>query len=119
MIANILFVGIGGALGAISRFGVNELFENHLSLSSTLGTLAANIIGCFFIGMFIGMSLPIKDTAYYFFVIGFLGSFTTMSAFSYQTIMLINSNLIHALSYIMLTLTLTVLATYIGVMISK
>ena len=30
MITNILFVGIGGALGAISRFGVNEIFENYL-----------------------------------------------------------------------------------------
>ena len=70
MITNILFVGIGGALGAISRFGVNEIFENYFT--SSAGTLVVNIIGCFFIGIFVVLSLPVKDSTYYFFVIGFL-----------------------------------------------
>ena len=117
MITNILFVGIGGALGAISRFGVNEFFENYFT--SPAGTLVVNIMGCFFIGIFVGLSLPVKDSTYYFFVIGFLGSFTTMSAFTHQTIMMANSNLIIALSYIMLTLILSIFATYVGVVISK
>tara|TARA_Y100000996_G_scaffold137291_1_gene104411 strand:+ start:887 stop:1246 length:360 start_codon:yes stop_codon:yes gene_type:complete len=119
MTINILFIGLGGALGAISRYGVNEFFINYLSITSNAGTLFANVLGCFFIGLLIGFSLPIKDTTYYFFAIGFLGSFTTMSAFSYQVVMMANSNLINALSYIMLTLILTILATYIGAMISK
>ena len=117
MITNILFVGIGVALGAISRFGVNEIFENYFT--SPAGTLVVNIIGCFFIGFFVGLSLPVKDSTYYFFVIGFLGSFTTMSAFTYQTMMMANTNLINAVSYIMLTVILSILATYVGAMISK
>jgi|TARA_B100001093_G_scaffold64201_1_gene54088 CrcB protein len=117
MITNILFVGIGGALGAISRFGVNEIFENYFT--SSAGTLVVNIIGCFFIGIFVGLSLPVKDSTYYFFVIGFLGSFTTMSAFTYQTMVMANTNLINAVSYIMLTVILSILATYVGAMISK
>ena len=63
--------------------------------------------------------MPTKDSTYYFFVIGFLGSFTTMSAFTYQTMMMANSNLIHAVSYIMLTIVISILATYAGAMISK
>ena len=117
MITNILFVGIGGALGAISRFGVNEFFENYFT--SPAGTLVVNIIGCFFIGIFVGLFLPVKDSTYYFFVIGFLGSFTTMSAFTYQTMVMANTNLINAVSYIMLTVILSILATYVGAMISK
>ena len=77
------------------------------------------MIGCFLIGVILGMSLPTKDTSYYFFVIGFLGSFTTMSALSYQTVMIANSNLISALSYIIITVVLTILATYIGTLIAK
>tara|TARA_B100001094_G_C18172220_1_gene795791 strand:- start:2128 stop:2487 length:360 start_codon:yes stop_codon:yes gene_type:complete len=119
MLSNILFVGIGGALGAISRFGTNEIFEKYIPLSSYASTLFVNIIGCFLIGIVIGLSIPVKDSLYYFFVIGFLGSFTTMSAFTHQTIMMANSNLINAVSYIMLTLVLSILATYIGAMISK
>jgi CrcB protein len=77
------------------------------------------VIGCFLIGVILGTSLPTKDTSYYFFVIGFLGSFTTMSALSYQTVMIANSNLISALSYIIITVVLTILATYIGTLIAK
>ena len=119
MIFNLLFIGVGGAIGAISRFGINEIFEKYLFLTSPYATLFVNVIGCFLIGAILGMSLPTKDTSYYFFVIGFLGSFTTMSALSYQTVMIANSNLISALSYIIITVVLTILATYIGTLIAK
>ena len=119
MISNIIFIGIGGALGAISRFGINELFEKYFLLSNSSGTLFINVVGCFLIGLLIGMSAPTKDTLYYFFIIGFLGSFTTMSAFTHQTIMMVNSNLISALSYIIVTIILSVIATYIGALVSR
>ena len=119
MISNILFVGFGGALGAISRFGINEIMERHLIISSSYSVLLVNVIGCFLIGFIIGTSMPEKNTTYYFFIIGFLGSFTTMSALTYQTIMIANTNLIHAVSYIMFTVVITIVATYIGAIIAK
>ena len=119
MISSILFVGFGGALGAISRFGINEIMERHLINSSSYSVLLVNVIGCFLIGFIIGTSMPEKNTTYYFFIIGFLGSFTTMSALTYQTIMIANTNLIHAVSYIIFTIIITVAATYIGAIIAK
>ena len=119
MLINFLYVGFGGALGAISRFGINEIFENYLSLSSPVGTLFVNVIGCFLIGLIVGVTLPVKDTSYYFFIIGFLGSFTTMSALTYQTILMANTNFISALSYIMITIILTIFATYLGALLAK
>ncbi len=119
MLINFLYVGFGGALGAISRFGINEIFENYLSLSSPAGTLFVNVIGCFLIGLIVGVTLPVKDTSYYFFIIGFLGSFTTMSALTYQTILMANTNFISALSYIMITIILTIFATYLGALLAK
>ena len=119
MLINFIYVGFGGALGAISRFGINEIFENYLSLSSPIGTLFVNVIGCFLIGLIVGVTLPIKDTSYYFFIIGFLGSFTTMSALTYQTVLMANTNFISALSYIIITLILTILATYLGALLAK
>ncbi len=119
MLINFLYVGFGGALGAISRFGINEIFENYLSLSSPVGTLFVNVVGCFLIGLIVGVTLPIKDTSYYFFIIGFLGSFTTMSALTYQTILMANTNFILALSYIIITIILTIFATYLGALLAK
>ena len=119
MLINFLYVGFGGALGAISRFGINEIFENYLSLSSPVGTLFVNVIGCFLIGLIVGVTLPVKDTSYYFFIIGFLGSFTTMSALTYQTILMANTNFISALSYIIITIILTIFATYLGALLAK
>ena len=119
MLINFLYVGFGGALGAISRFGINEIFENYLSSSSPAGTLFVNVIGCFLIGLIVGATLPVKDTSYYFFIIGFLGSFTTMSALTYQTILMANTNFISALSYIIITIILTIFATYLGALLAK
>lgn len=119
MLINFLYVGFGGALGAISRFGINEIFENYLSFSSPVGTLFVNVVGCFLIGLIVGVTLPVKDTSYYFFIIGFLGSFTTMSALTYQTILMANTNFISALSYIIITIILTIFATYLGALLAK
>ena len=119
MISKIFFVGFGGALGAVSRFAINEFLEKYLNNSASYSVLLVNILGCFLIGLIIGTSMPEKNTTYYFFIIGFLGSFTTMSALTYQTIMIANTNLIHALSYIIFTIVITIAATYIGTIIAR
>tara|TARA_B100000768_G_C10997152_1_gene256388 strand:- start:219 stop:572 length:354 start_codon:yes stop_codon:yes gene_type:complete len=116
---NILFIGIGGGLGAISRFLVNEAFFKYLSFTFPLGILFVNILGCFLIGLFLGLSMPEKDSSYYFFIIGFLGSFTTMSAFTHQTILMMNTNILIAASYIIITITLSIVATYCGALLAR
>ena len=119
MLTNFIFVGIGGAIGAISRYGINELFERYLISSAMISILIINILGCFLIGLALGSSMPSKDASYYFFIIGFLGSFTTMSAVTHQTILMANTNLIYGVSYIMLTVLATIVATYLGILIAK
>ena len=116
---NILLIGLGGFLGAISRYLLNELVIKHIPTNFPIGILIVNILGCLFIGLVLGNSILTKNHLYYFFVVGYLGSFTTMSAFSYQAIELFNTNILIACSYIILTLMLTILATYIGINFSK
>ena len=116
---NLLLIGLGGSLGAISRYLLNEIIIKYIPTTFPTGILIVNIIGCLVIGLLLGNSMMSKDHVYYFFAVGFLGSFTTMSAFSYQTIELFNTNILIACSYIILTLTLTILATYIGINFSK
>ena len=116
---NILLIGLGGFLGAISRYFLNELVIKCIPTNFPTGILIVNILGCLFVGLVLGNSMISKDQLYYFFAVGFLGSFTTMSAFSYQAIELFNTNILIACSYIILTLTLTILATYTGINFSK
>tara|TARA_E500000178_G_C16816226_1_gene659318 strand:+ start:527 stop:880 length:354 start_codon:yes stop_codon:yes gene_type:complete len=116
---NIIFIGLGGFLGATSRYLLNEAILRYIPTNFPIGMLTVNIVGCFLIGFLIGESLTSKDDFYYFIIIGFLGSFTTMSAFSYQSIELLNTNILLACSYIMLTIFLTIFATFIGINFSK
>ena len=116
---SIFLIGIGGALGSITRYLINELFIKHIPGEYPLGILFINTLGCFFIGYYLGANLIVKDDQYYLFVIGFLGSFTTMSAFTYQTINMLNTNILIASSYIIATIFLTIAATAYGASFSK
>ena len=116
---NILLIGLGGFLGAVSRYLVNEAVIKYIPTNFPMGILIVNILGCLIIGLVLGNTMISKDNMYYFFAVGFLGSFTTMSAFSYQVIELFNTNILIACSYIILTISLTILATYIGINFSK
>ena len=117
---NVILIGLGGGLGAILRYSLTVLVEKFWFSSFPIATLLVNIIGCLLIGLALGSSIQLKDASYYFFIIGILGSFTTMSAFSSQSIDLFASNspIIGSL-YIMLTISLTILATYIGLILGK
>jgi CrcB protein len=116
---NILLIGIGGSFGAMLRYLLNEMINKYIHTTLPIGILIVNVVGCFLIGLVLGNTLISKDHSYYFFVIGFLGSFTTMSAFSYQVVELFNSNILFACSYIILMILMTILATYIGINFSK
>ena len=116
---NIIFIGIGGALGAVLRYIVNDLISKYLPFQIPLGILFVNIFGCFLIGLLMSSFIATKDNNYYFFIVGFLGSFTTMSAFTYQTINMLNTNILIASSYIIATIILTIAATAYGASFSK
>ena len=111
---NILLVALGGAMGAIARYLITSFSENLLYYQVPLGTLIVNILGCFAAGCLVGYFGTKVTDLHLFFIVGFLGSFTTMSAFSLQTMELYQGNNVLGLVYIILTFTLTIVATYVG-----
>jgi CrcB protein len=112
---NIILIGTGGALGAISRYLLTEAVSKYFLTNQYIGTLSVNILGCFFVGLLFGFFADIKSEIQLFFIIGFLGSFTTMSAFSIQTLeMFNNQNFGEAALYIFMTIVFTIMFTYLG-----
>ena len=109
----LVYIALGGGLGAVLRFLLTE-YINNISDLFPFGTLSVNILGCFVMGCIAGYFASKSSPMYLFFIIGLLGSFTTMSAFSIQTIQLFNSNSISGILYVILTFSFTIVATYIG-----
>ena len=114
---SLLYIALGGGLGAILRFLLTEYVNNNISNLIPLGTLFVNVLGCFVIGCIAGFIASKSSPIYFFFVIGFLGSFTTMSAFSIQTFELLTTDTINGIIYVILTFSFTILATYLGLMV--
>ena len=51
---NFLLIGLGGSLGAISRYVINECVAKLAPTMLPLGTISINILGCFLIGLYLG-----------------------------------------------------------------
>ena len=86
---NALLVGIGGFVGSVFRYWISGWVQSVVSQSwRPVGTLAVNVIGCFLIGLLMGMTdfrQLLKPDARLLLVVGLLGGFTTFSAFGYET----------------------------------
>lgn len=117
MFAQILAVGFGGFLGAVSRFLLVQA-AGVISPIFPVGTLLVNVIGSFFAGFILYSISPGKLLTpewRHFLNIGFLGAFTTMSAFAYETILLADQkNYIGAGINIGLTVVLTLIGVLAG-----
>ena len=119
---NLFLVAAGGALGTSLRY-FTSIFFKYFFYYSFVGTLIVNVLGSFLIGLFIYLlqnkSLS-QDLIRYFFIIGVLGSYTTFSAFSFETIdLLTNNKLLLSFIYIILSLVLCLIAAYVGLNINK
>ena len=82
--ANFLAIGIGAALGAWSRWLLG-LALNPLLVMLPLGTLAANLIGGYLVGVAVGvfhLNSGLSPALKLFIITGFLGGLTTFSTFS-------------------------------------
>lgn len=88
----ILVVGLGGFLGAISRYGISSYVDRSFGKSFPAGTLVVNVLGCFIIGLLMTLvedeRFPNK-TLQLLVITGLLGSLTTFSTFGHQSLELI------------------------------
>lgn len=124
MLSKLLFVGLGGFLGAALRY-VTSGVVNRVTTQTQFpyGTFVVNMIGCLLIGFFAGLA-DSRDlftaTSRAFVFSGVLGAFTTFSTFSYETMGLFqNGQTSPALTNMGLQLLLGLVAVWGGIQISK
>ena len=119
----ILYVGIGGFAGSILRYLVSILFARFIAIPFPFATLTVNLIGCFAIGLVLGWTerggMPDNEMRLLI-VVGVLGGFTTFSAFSYETIRLLQEGVfVMAGTNILLNVVLGLAATYLAMTITR
>ena len=86
----LILVCIGSFFGGGARYLVSKSLQSWVAVSFPWGTMAVNVIGCFLIGLFSGLSLVghISLTTKLILVTGFCGGFTTFSTFMNENLLL-------------------------------
>ena len=89
----VVWIAIGGALGATFRYGLTVLAGRIWpDQSLPIGTLASNLIGCLCIGLLAGIAegrVHFSPELRSFLFVGLLGGFTTFSSFGLETLLLL------------------------------
>ena len=92
----IVLVGVGGFIGAVLRYLISGLVQNLTqSVIFPYGTLAVNITGCFLMGIFshlVESQAGLTAETRLFLMVGLLGSFTTYSTFSHESLNLLQDH---------------------------
>lgn len=84
-----LGVALMGALGALSRWGLGALVNRFVTGPFPAGTFVANALGCLLLGLVTGLSSELLPSHLRIpLATGFLGSFTTFSTFSVESVKL-------------------------------
>jgi CrcB protein len=118
----ILAVGIGGFLGAIARFTISGWIQKTSASALPLGTLGVNILGSFIIGfLFLYFQhINLSPTQKAMFITGLLGSLTTFSTFSLETLLMLQEGFVaKALANIGINVLLCISATVLGMIAFK
>lgn len=118
----LLLIGAGGFLGSILWFSLSQFIQTRAPSAFPFGTLGVNLIGCFVIGVIfaLGERFHLNKEWQLFLATGICGGFTTFSAFSYETFSMLRvGHLGMATAYIVASVLLGVLATFIGYTVLK
>jgi CrcB protein len=118
-----LAISIGAVLGANARFLLGEWVASRLGTAFPYGTLIINVSGSFLVGIVLtvvaeraGAPWWVRPTL----AIGFLGSYTTFSTFSYETLSLAqNGSLVLAAANVAGSVVAALLAVVLGTVVGR
>jgi CrcB protein len=119
---NLLLIAFFGAMGAVSRYSLILITPRVSYFNHPVGTILVNLIGSFLIGIVISLfnnRLIDKDIEQIL-IFGFLGGFTTFSAFTYELFLLIKSeNYLNVFIYLFSSIVIGLFLFYLGYKLVK
>jgi CrcB protein len=119
----IIYIGIFGALGCISRYLVSGWTHSLVGRTLPYGTLAVNVIGSFLLGLIMegGLrSTVLSPEMRLGITVGFMGGFTTFSTFSLETIRLLEEgSFLHAGANIILNVVVCIVFAALGIFLAR
>lgn len=119
-----LLVGIGGAIGAMARYGtgvlVGQLWRDPFPLATLLINVAGSLAMGLLVGWFARVLPPSQEEIRLLVAVGILGGFTTFSAFSLDTIALLErGDVLQAGVYVLLSVIASIAALWIGLVLMR
>ena len=120
---NILLVAAGGAIGSVARYLTGQLTTRAFGPNFPWGTLAVNVLGSLAIGIFaelIARRFNAPQEWRLLIITGFLGGFTTFSAFSLDAaVMVERGDLLPAIAYVASTMLVSLFAVFAGLALTR
>jgi len=118
-----LAIALGGAAGAMCRYWLTTLAEQHNGSMFPVGTFTVNVLGSLAIGLlFVVLTERIQVAVYLrpLLMIGFLGALTTFSAFSLDALLLMQEGLFGtAVTYLVASVVTCLVAAWAGMSIAR
>lgn len=123
MIRTLLLVAFGGGIGSALRYLTSVVVQKYYANVFPLATLLTNVLGCFIIGILMGLfekNQVVTSDLKWLFVTGFCGGYTTFSTFGYENISLFqNNHSAMAFVYIGGSILLGLFAVWMGLILTK
>lgn len=120
---DVIWISVGAVAGANARFAVVQVVAAHVGSRFPFGTLCVNVTGSLLIGMLLVLlteRFMVDSHWRLLLVVGFLGSYTTMSSYAWETLALSEqSNWAQAIGYVIGTNALCLGACCAGMLVAR